>query len=93
MTWEKGKSGNAKGRPVAPEKQLFREALALVEKKKGKKFFVHACERAFDDDGVLKEVLKKMLPDLSEIKDTTDYRELLKEALHERFGNVPAKKQ
>lgn len=64
MVWVKGQTGNPNGRPRRPEIQLFREALARVEKEKGVSLLVHAVRQAYKDTPVLISLLRKMLPDL-----------------------------
>ena len=59
----KGVSGNPNGRPRAPEIELFREALAQVEKENKISLLVHAVRRAYLEDTVLIALLKKILPD------------------------------
>ena len=64
MVWVKGQTGNPNGRPRRPEIQLFREALARVEKEKGVSLLVHAVWQAYKEGPVLISLLRKMLPDL-----------------------------
>jgi hypothetical protein len=77
MVWEKGKSGNANGRPPKAESYIGRleKEIKKVEKAKGKKLIQHAIERAYVDDGVLVSILRKIMPDLSAQKIEADIKE------------------
>lgn len=65
MPFLKGHVANPYGRPKRPEIEMFREAIAQVEKRKGKSLLVHAVEKAYTDAMVLTALLKKILPDLT----------------------------
>lgn len=43
--------------------------MATVEKRKKKKFFIHAIEQAYEDNKVLIAVLKKLVPDLKFVEN------------------------
>lgn len=68
MVWQKGQSGNPKGRPKKGVVYDLEKAIKKVEKAKGKKLLQHAVEQAFEDNSVLTAVLKKLLPDLRSIE-------------------------
>lgn len=59
---------NRKGVPRRPEIQKFREALARVEGEKGVELLEHAIRTAFEDKNVLIAVIRKILPDLSQVE-------------------------
>ena len=66
MAWKKGQSGNAKGRKKSEVRLAFEKAVRAVEKKKKKDFFIHVVECAWTDSSLMKEVLKKLVPDLKQ---------------------------
>ena len=70
--WKKGVSANPTGRPKGTTRtNLLMDAIAKVEKQKGKKkFLIHAIEQAYDDPKVLIAILKKIIPDLKAIEIT-----------------------
>lgn len=72
MAWTKGQSGNPSGRPISENRRLLEKAIATVERKRKKKFWLHVVERAYDDDGVLKAVLDKLVPDLKALEGVLD---------------------
>lgn len=63
-SWKQGQSGNPNGRPPTPEIDILRQAIATVEARRKKKFFIMVVERAYESDTVLIAILKKILPDL-----------------------------
>lgn len=67
MKFKKGNSGNPRGRPKGAkgktQRHLLLEAIARVEKKKGKKLFTHAAEECYKDSKLLAAILKKLVPD------------------------------
>ena len=75
MKFQKGQSGNLHGRPPAPEKVKLREALEFEGKKRKKEFWLHVAEQAFEDNTILKEIVKKFVPDIKEMQlDVQDNR-------------------
>ena len=93
--WKKGYTGNPNGRPRVPEIELFRNALAQVEKEKKVSLLFHAVNRAYQDDNVLVALLKKILPDklYTEIEDKTknldieSRREAIKEFIRDLMSD------
>lgn len=68
--WIKGQTGNPNGRPktgVAELEQL-RAAIKRVSKKEGKDLFTHFVERAYENDGVLAALMKKIIADMKHIE-------------------------
>lgn len=64
MVWKKGQSGNPKGRAHENEfAELFKEALIVVEEEKKESIMQRAVRRAYVNDKVLIEVLRKIVPD------------------------------
>lgn len=91
MPFKPGQSGNPHGRPPIPEIQLFREALAAVEKDQNKSLLRHAVERAFKEDAVLIALLRKMLPD--KIDTGIDLKDLVVKIVNyadTKHGNNPS---
>ena len=76
MTFKKGAewNGNRLGPPRKPEIDQLREALEQAQKKNKKSLLQHAVSRAYEDDGVLCAILKKILPDLSSAKNEDIHR-------------------
>ena len=68
MPWKKGQSGNPNGAVRKPEIELFRQAIAKVEKEQNKSLLEHAVKKAFESENVLIALMKKILPDLTEDK-------------------------
>ena len=70
--WKKGVSANPNGRPKGTTRtNLLMDAIAKVEKQKGKKkFLIHAVEQAYTDTKVLVAILKKIIPDLKAVEIT-----------------------
>ena len=66
--WQKGQSGNPKGRPKKGMVYELEKAIKKVEKEKGEKLLVHAVRQAFEDNSVLVSILKKILPDLRQVE-------------------------
>lgn len=70
MPWKKGETGNSKGRPKNPERELLRKALEKEGKKQGIDFLTHCAQLAFDEEDydMAKVILKKFIPDLQSIE-------------------------
>jgi len=62
--WKKGESGNPHGRPVRPEVEELRNALAQVGKEKGISFLVNYIRRSYQDGAMSIALLRKLVPDL-----------------------------
>jgi hypothetical protein len=69
MPFQKGRSGNPKGRPPKPETEELRKAIKLVEGRKKKKFLIHIVEEAYEDNKLAAAILKKLVPDLKYIEN------------------------
>jgi hypothetical protein len=68
-----GQSGNPDGRPPGSKNYLtlLEEALKDYETTKGKKLFERLIERAFINDNVLLNVVKKFVPDKNSTEITS----------------------
>lgn len=68
--WKKGESGNPNGRPPTGQAELeqLRAAIKKVSKKEEKSLFEHFIQRAYDNDGVLIAVMKKIIADMKHIE-------------------------
>ena len=66
-SFQKGVSGNPKGRPKVPEIQELREAIKEVEKTKKRTLMQHFVDRAYKSDAVLAALQRKIVPDLSSV--------------------------
>ena len=87
MTYQKGQSGNPKGRPPKGYMQDLEKAVRKVEKEKGVKLWVHFVRRAFSDDGVLKALTGKLLPDLKQVEGKIKVEvELIPMTTQEKLG-------
>ncbi len=75
QNWQKGQSGNPKGRPPRPEIQQLREAIERVQKKKKVDLLEHMVERAYEDNKVLIALAKKIVPDLSTVSGDLNIRQ------------------
>ena len=56
-------NGNSKGRPKNPIIEEFREAIIAVEEEQNNRLMKHYVRKAFKNDDVLKDCMKKILPD------------------------------
>lgn len=65
MPFKKGQSGNPAGRKPNHNRIMLEKA--LEEAGKDKTFLEHIAEQAFIDNSMAKEVLKKLIPDLSSV--------------------------
>jgi hypothetical protein len=71
--FEPGKSGNPKGKPAGTKNYItqLEEAIKDYEKKTGKQLFNRLIERAFVNDNVLLNVVKKFVPDKTQTEITS----------------------
>jgi hypothetical protein len=58
---------NCKGRPRRPEVEIFKEALQKLKEENGVDILEHAVMRSYKNDAVLIALMRKMVPDLSEV--------------------------
>lgn len=68
MPFQKGNKYGIKGRPKGSRDFAVEllDAIKRVEKKTGRKLLDYAVERCFTSDLILTNVLKKLVPDLSQ---------------------------
>ena len=71
--FKKGQSGNPDGRPKGSKNYLtlLEDAIKDYESKTGKKLFDRLIQRAFINDTVLLNVIKKFVPDKTQTEITT----------------------
>ena len=87
MVFQKGQSGNPKGRPKKPVLEKLEAALKKEGKNQGITFFQHVASRAFQDDGMAVAVLKKILPDKKSVEGTVKLEvELIPMTSEEKLG-------
>jgi hypothetical protein len=70
--YKPGQSGNPNGRPKGTKNYLtlLEDAIKQYETDNGKSLFSRFVERAFKDDRVLIEAMKKFLPNMEKIEHT-----------------------
>lgn len=68
MGLPKGRTNNPNGRPINSEAAELREALAQAKSKRGKGLLEHFVERAYTEDSVLIALIKKILPDKTQLE-------------------------
>jgi hypothetical protein len=71
--FKQGQSGNPDGRPKGSKNYLtlLEKAIKNYEKETGKKLFDRLIQRAFINDTVLLNVVKKFIPDKTQTEITT----------------------
>jgi len=77
--WSKGTSGNPNGRPRKgkAESDKLREAVKRVAKRRGIDFYEAFAEMALEEPSVMIALMRKLLPDLKAIENTSDIQEHL----------------